>query len=183
MAEIGRYIVVYGPACSGKSTVARRLATAIDVPCIELDAIFWMPDWVEKPLDEFRADVSAALSRHPDGWVLDGNYSRVRDLILPFADTVIWLSPPFRVAFWRLLKRTVARCIDHKPLWGTNYESWRQSFFSRDSLILYQVINWRRYNKKIRQDLENIPHQASVIQLCSSREVETFLRSLSDAAG
>lgn len=177
MTEIGRRIVIYGPTCSGKSTLARRIAQHLNIPCVELDAIFWKPDWVEKPLEEFRADVSAALIKYPDGWVCDGNYSRVRDLTLPQADTVVWLRPPFRLAFWRLLKRIIARCIDRKPLWGTNYESWRQSFFSRDSLILYQVTHWRRYDRKITHDLENIPHQASVIQLRSTREIDDFLAS------
>jgi len=179
MTEIGRHVVVYGPACSGKTTVAESIAREINVPHIEIDAIYWLPGWEEKPLEEFRADLSAALSRSPDGWVCDGNYSRVRDLTLPQADTVVWLRPPFRVAFWRLLKRTIARCIDRKPLWGTNYESWRQSFLSRDSLLLYQITHWHRYDRKIIQDLVNIPHQASVIKLRSSREVEAFLASIS----
>ena len=108
MNEIGRRIVVYGAACSGKTTVAGSIAEKINVPHIEIDAIYWLPGWEEKPLEEFRADLSDALSQNPDGWVCDGNYSRVRDLTLPFADTVVWLRPPFRVAFWRLLKRTVA---------------------------------------------------------------------------
>ncbi len=178
MTEIGRHVVICGPACSGKTTVAESIARKINLPHIEIDAIYWLPGWEEKPLEEFRADLSAALSRSLDGWVCDGNYSRVRDLTLPFADTVVWLRPPFRVAFWRLLKRTIARCIDRKPLWGTNYESWRQSFFSRDSLILYQITNWRRYDKKIIQDLENISHHAKVIRLHSSHEVEAFLASI-----
>ena len=107
--RIGHRVVVYGQTCSGKTTVARSIAQSIGVPHIELDAIFWMPQWVSRPLEQFRAEVSAVLSSHTGGWVCDGNYSRVRDLILPLADTAVWLRPPFRVIFWRLLKRTIVR--------------------------------------------------------------------------
>jgi len=181
MVKIGRHIVVYGPTCSGKSTVASRIAQRIEVPHIELDAVFWASQWVGKPLGEFRAEVSTLLSRCVDGWVCDGNYSRVRDLILPLADTAIWLRPPFRVAFWRALKRTVIRCWKGELLWGTNRESWRQSFLSRDSLLLYAITSWRRHHERTRRALEEIPHQAAVLELRSVRETEEFVTSLNSA--
>ena len=177
MNKSRRHIVVYGPTGSGKSTLAGKLSKLTGVPHIELDAIFWKPGWVEKPIDEFRTDVSAALARCADGWVCDGNYSKVRDLILPLADTIVWWNPPFRVAFWRLLKRTVTRCQEGKILWGTNRETWRQNFFSRDSLILYQVTHWRKYGR-IGKTLEEIPHRAVVIRLRSQKEVDAFLSEM-----
>ena len=76
MFKIGRHIVVYGPTGSGKTTVAAHLARRIGVPHIELDAVFWLPQWNQKPVEEFRADVSTLLSECTDGWVFDGNYSR-----------------------------------------------------------------------------------------------------------
>jgi adenylate kinase family enzyme len=73
-----------------------------------------------KPLDEYRADISKALNEHNEGWVCDGNYSEVRDLTLPQADTVVWLRLSYRVAFWRVLRRTVTRAWRREMLWGTN---------------------------------------------------------------
>ena len=178
MVKIGFHIVVYGPTCSGKSTVARHIVRSIGVPHIELDAIFWTPQWVEMPTEEFRAEVSTLLSRYSDGWVFDGNYNRVRNLILPLADTVVWLRPPFRIVFWRVLKRAIVRCWTGELLWGTNRESWRLQFFSRQSLILYTITHWRREQKRTRQALEEIPHKASIIQLHSTKEINAFLESL-----
>ena len=178
MVKIGRRIVVYGPTGSGKTAVASRIARYVGVPHIELDAVFWLPQWTEKPVEEFRADVSTLLSNHTDGWVFDGNYSRVRDLILPLADTVVWLRPPLRVAFWRLLKRTVVRNWKQEPLWGTNRESWRGAFLSRDSLLLYQMTHWRRTQERIGRALKEIPHQVSVLELRSVPQIEAFLASL-----
>ena len=181
MVKIGQRVVVYGPTCSGKSTVASHIAQCIEVPHIELDAVFWAPQWVTKPLEEFRAEVSTLLSRCVDGWVCDGNYSQVRDFILPLADTVVWLRPPFRVVFWRALKRTIIRCWKGELLWGTNCESWRQSFLSRDSLPLYAITSWHRHHERTGRALEEIPHHAAVLELRSVRKIEKFVISLNPA--
>ena len=177
MSEIGRNIIVNGPTCSGKTTLAASLAQKINVPHIEIDAMFWKPDWERTPDDELRAAISMVIDENPGGWVIDGNYSRTRDITLPLADTVIWLRLPFRVALWRLLKRTINRCIDRKPVCGTNYESWRQAFFSRESLILYLITHWQKY-QKIGENIAQIPHKALLIELNSSREVAAFLAGL-----
>jgi len=178
MSQIGCHIVVYGPAGSGKTTIASKIAQSIGVPHIELDAIYWLPDWVEKSLEQFRIDVSAVIKDNSDGWVCDGNYSRIRDIILPIADTVVWLRLPFRVVFWQLLKRTITRSWKGDILWGYNRESWRQSFLSRDSLLLYVIKNWRRYYATINRDLNAITHQAKVIELRSMKQVDIFLAPL-----
>ena len=182
MVKIGPHVVVYGPTGSGKTTVASRIAQHIGVPHIELDSVIWLPDWTQKPPAEFRADVSALLEKHTDGWVFDGVYPQARELTLPLADTVVWLRPPYPAAFWRLLKRTIIRLWKHEPLWGTNRVSWRQSFFSRHSLLLYQLTHWRRSQEWTRQALEEIPHQAVVYELRSTWEIEAFLSSFRHTA-
>jgi adenylate kinase family enzyme len=178
MIMLGRHVVVYGPASSGKTTLANRIARHTGVPHIELDAIFWEPNWIQKPLEEFRVEVSRLIEEHKEGWVFDGNYSNVRDLILPLADTVVWLQLPFRVVFWRALTRAIGRIISRQPLWGHSYETFRKSFLSRESLLLYIIMNWRRY-KRIENSLEEIPHHATIIILRSRREIDGFLAGLS----
>ena len=175
---LGKRVLVWGPACSGKTTLAREVARRIGVPHIELDAVFWKPDWVEATLEEFRRDVQALVRDNPDGWVIDGNYGRIKDLVLPEADTVIWLILPFRVVFWRALRRAVARSWTKEVLWGSNRETFREQFLSRDSLLLYIIRNWRRYVRKGREELAVIPHHARVIELRTGRQVREFLDSL-----
>ena len=172
-----RRIVVYGATGSGKTTLARRLSERLGLGVIELDALFWQPNWQVTLDDEFRARIVSALEASPQGWVCDGNYSRVADLTLAQADTVIWLRLPWRTSFWRLLKRTVGRAWTREAMWAGNTESWRQSFVSKDSILWWSISHHRAHVRGTRQRLAEAPHQARVCELRSAREVEALLRA------
>ena len=47
-------VAVVGTSCVGKTTFARKLSTCLGVWHIELDALFWQPEWVERPVSEFQ---------------------------------------------------------------------------------------------------------------------------------
>ena len=134
---------------------------------------------MEKPLAEFRADVAAALASRAGGWACAGNYSQVRDIVLAEADTVVWLRLPLRVTFWRILRRTIARIRRRENLWGTsNHESWRRSFFHRDSLLLYSLTKGRHSGDKARRLRDSIPPGIPLHELHTHRQVEAFLAGL-----
>jgi energy-coupling factor transporter ATP-binding protein EcfA2 len=100
-------IVILGRTGSGKTTLARELATAIGMHHVELDALYFGPDFSTVPLSVLRERTSAAIAG--DRWVTDGNKSAVRDLVWPRADTVIWLDYPLVVSLWRLSRRALWR--------------------------------------------------------------------------
>jgi len=102
-----RRILVLGRTGSGKTTLARELATALGVPHVELDALYFGPKFSTVPLHVLRDRTYAAIAG--DRWVTDGNKSAVRDLVWPRADTVIWLDYPLLVSLWRLGKRALWR--------------------------------------------------------------------------
>ena len=170
--RLGKRITVYGPAGSGKTTLARDLGAALGLPVVELDAIFHArAGWVDLSTAEFRARVSAVLAEHADGWVIEGNYGMVRDLILSRADTVVWLRLPFRTVYRRLAWRTLTRSMRNEELWNGNRETWRQTLLTRDSMLLWGIRAWRRTPRRTREALATIPHQATVIELRTPREV------------
>ncbi|MCK5315696.1 MAG: hypothetical protein KAJ53_11260 [Anaerolineales bacterium] len=106
LAECKR-IVIIGRTGSGKTTLARELAVALDVPHVELDALYFGPNFSTVPLSVLRERTSAAVAG--DRWVTDGNKRAVRDLVWPRADTIIWLDYPLVVSLWRLGKRALWR--------------------------------------------------------------------------
>src|SRR5262245_2638465 len=168
--SIGPCISIRGPTGSGKSTLGYTLRQRLGLPVVELDAIYWLPNWQVKPLGQFRIDVKAALDACPQGWICVGNYRYVQDLVLPHTDTVLWLRLPFRVSFWRLFKRTVVRAWTRQPLWenNPNQESWRQSFCSRNSILLYAITSRKLHVETTLRSLDETPHHACVIALRSA---------------
>jgi hypothetical protein len=116
-----RRVIVGGPTNSGKSTLGAEIARRLDVSFIELDALWWLPGWTERDLDEFRGLVREAIDGR-DGWVIAGNYSRQMDITWPLADTVVWLDFPLRITIPRILRRSWQRWRSGELLWGTNRE-------------------------------------------------------------
>ena len=128
----------------GKSTLARAIAADLDLPYFELDALSYLQNWVARPKDEFRDLVQDVLIDNPDGWVIDGNYGTdLQGMVAREAETVIYVNMPWRLMMWRTFWRSVARARDKRIICGTNTESWRRAFFSRDSLLWFLIKNRR----------------------------------------
>jgi len=139
-------IGVVGTSCVGKTTFAKTLAKCLGAYHIELDALFWQPEWVERSVSEFRIFVEQETSS--ERWVADGNYSPVRDIVWGRATDIIWLNYSFPLIFSRALSRTVRRILTHEELFSGNRESLRQSFFSRDSILFWVIKTFRRNRVK-----------------------------------
>ena len=136
-------IIVSGTTGSGKSTLAGELASIIRAPHIELDALHWEPNWTEAPDDIFRQRVRSATTG--DRWVVDGNYSKARDLLWPRTELLVWLDYSIARIYARLLRRTTRRIITREELWSGNRERFRTGFMSRDSLFVWALqTHWKR---------------------------------------
>jgi adenylate kinase family enzyme len=163
-------IAVVGTTCSGKTTVARRLAEQLGVPHVELDALHWGPGWSEPTAEAFRARVEESLA--VDGWVADGGYhGKLGDLVLERAELVVWLDPPLWTILRRLSARTLRRIRGREELWGGNRETWRGAFLSRDSLFLWAL----KTHRPRRQRYEDRLQRFDVVRLRSAAEAEAWL--------
>lgn len=122
---------------------------------VELDALAWGPNWTLVPVDVFQDRVAKAVAG--DAWVIDGNYGGrgAQALVLPRADTVIWLDPPLRVIFARLFERAVRRIRSGEEIWpGTgNRETFRNQFLSRDTLFWWAIKTHHRRRRVLPQVL------------------------------
>lgn len=173
----GRRIAVVGSTGSGKTTLAGLLADELNLKHIELDALHWEADWSAAPMARFRQRVTDALAA--DDWTIDGNYSKVRQIIWAQADTIVWLDYAFPLIMWRLFRRTMLRIVRRELLWGTNRESIRIHFFSRDSLFWWAIKTYRRRRREY-SDLFGRPEYAHLIRihLTSPRETNAWLTHL-----
>ncbi len=149
-----RRVSVVGTSCSGKTTFAKNLAQILNVKHIELDAINWLPDWVERPKDEFLNSVEDAAAT--DSWVFDGNYTRTREIVWGRATAIVWLNYSFPRTFYRSLNRTTRRVFTGERIYAGNQETLSKAFLSRDSILLWVLTTYygkrRRYLKLLRED-------------------------------
>jgi adenylate kinase family enzyme len=175
--EVGRRISVVGTCGSGKTTTAAALAQRLGLRHVELDALAWGPNWSQRPDDELRAAVTDAVAG--EGWVIDGNYSKTRDLVWASADTVVWLDYRFPRVFTRLLQRTFRRTLRREILWHGNRERLRTAFLSRDSILLWALkTHWRR-QREYTALLARPQHQRlQVVRLRSPRETAAWLEAI-----
>ncbi|BCL69280.1 adenylate kinase [Vibrio nigripulchritudo] len=136
-------INVVGTSGSGKSTFGRLLAKKLNCTYLEMDAIFWKPDWTESSDEEFFANLKGKLST--ESWVLDGNYNRTVPTKWANVDTVVWLDYSFTRTLYQAIKRAFISCFFKQELWeGTgNKESFKKTFFSKKSIILWTISNYQ----------------------------------------
>lgn len=170
-------IAVVGTTGSGKTTLARRTARALDAPHVELDALQWGPDWTPAETTAFRDDVAVALAG--DRWVVDGNYSAVRDIVWSRADTLVWLDYSAGTVLWRLLTRTLRRGLRQEELWNGNRERLWTNFLSRDSIFLWMFkTHWKRRRTYAALLAAREHAHLHAIRLFAPREADTWLAEI-----
>lgn len=171
-------IWIVGSGGAGKSTLAQAISARLNVPHTELDGLYWQPGWTPAPVETFRACVDAATAQ--PHWVMCGNYSKVSELVLARADTVIWLDYPLALILARLLRRTVSRAASGADLWGSgNRETWRNAFFSRDPLWLYMLRTHRRRSTRYRELMASPEHaHLTWLRFTSPRATDDWMNAL-----
>lgn len=169
-----RRVNVVGTSCAGKTSLAAALAARHGVPHIELDGLHWDPGWTEVPDAVMRERVRRVLET-TDGWVMDGNYSAVRDLVWSRADTVVWLDFPLQTILARYLRRTVRRLVAREELWNGNRERLSMHLSRRDSLLLWIMSTYRRTRREYTELFAGRPDLRTV-RLRSPAEADRWLR-------
>ena len=99
-------IVVLGPGAAGKSVLSRRLGQLLDLPVVELDALFWKARLEPTPPEEWEAIQKTLIER--ERWILDGDlgpYDLALGPRLAAADAVIVLDFSPWLCVWRTLRR------------------------------------------------------------------------------
>lgn len=165
--------------------MAREVAQRLDIPHIELDAIFHQADWTQLPDDEFVRRVAEAT--RGDSWVVDGNYGIVTRIgpVWERADTVIWVDPHDRVVMAQVIMRTLRRTLGREDLWNGNRESFRNVFrLDPQRSIIAWAWTTRARNRQKYTSASTDPTYAHLrfVRLRSRKEVRAFLDHLTTAA-
>jgi adenylate kinase family enzyme len=170
-------VVVVGTSCSGKTTYARRLASTLATDYVELDSLYWGPEWTPRP--DFQENVRLAVQR--PRWVIDGNYSAVRDVIWRRCTTIVWLDYPFIRVFARALRRTTRRIITRERLYSGNRETIANALFDTKGIPWWVV---RTHGKRRREFSELLRlaeyGHATVMRFQTPAVAEAFLAEVGE---
>ncbi len=167
-------VAVIGASCSGKTTFSRNLARLLKIKHVELDAIHWLPEWTPRPDEEFKSLVEREVAA--DSWIIEGGYSKVREMIFARATTIIWLNYSFPVTFYRALSRTTRRIFDKEILYSNNRETFRKAFMSRDSILLWVLQSYARKRRQFNELLKQPQYQnKQIFNLQKPADANRFL--------
>ena len=137
-------VVVVGTSCSGKTTFARCLAGRLGTRCVELDSLYWGHAWT--PRTDFEQQVR--LEIQGPRWVIEGNYSSVRDIIWKRSTAIVWLDYSLVRVLSQAVRRTLRRVVFRERLYGGNRETIRRALFDIDTPLWLVVRTYRRRRRE-----------------------------------
>lgn len=176
MSEPFKRVLIIGPTGSGKTTLARTLSKIGNLPHIELDLLRYGRSWREAPTEEFIGEVARLVDQN--SWIIDGNYSSVRELAWNRADLIVWLDYSLLRVLCRLSLRTSRRLITGADVGNGNREQLRR-VFSNQSIILWAIRSHAPLRKEYEIKLEQL-HAAApkIVRHRSPQETRTWLSAV-----
>jgi adenylate kinase family enzyme len=168
-------ILVYGVTGSGKSTLAARTAGRLGLPFYAMDDLTWEQGWVPVPEQEQRRRVAEVVAN--EAWVIDASYGSWNDLVLERVELIVGLDLPRAVSLSRLVRRTLSHIVRRTPTCNGNIETWRSTFFDRDSILVWHFRSFRRKRLRMRR-WHSGPEFPETVLLRSSAEVEEWYAAL-----
>ena len=170
-----RRVVVAGATGSGKTTMARRIGAALDLPVTEMDALHHGPAWTPRP--EFMADVETFSSA--DAWVSEWQYPEAREVLADRADTMVWLDVATPVTMMRVVRRTVVRRLRDEELWNGNKEAPLHTVFTDPEHIVRWAWRMRHLLGELVPEVEVTHPQLVIVRLRDRSDVDRWVTRLS----
>jgi adenylate kinase family enzyme len=166
-----RRVLVAGTSGSGKTTLARQIAAVLDIPHVEIDALYHGPGWTPRP--SFASDVAELVAQ--PAWVTEWQYGQVRPLLAAQADILVWLDLSRVRVMWQVIRRTVRRRRRGELLWNGNVEPPMWTFFTDADHIVRWA--WRTHQTtaaRMNAVLEQRP-ELPVVRLTSHAAARAWL--------
>ncbi|MBD1558717.1 hypothetical protein HC752_17435 [Vibrio sp. S9_S30] len=102
-------INITGNAGSGKTTLAKALGEALDLPVASLDGVVWKEGWVTASKEERTRGEQGLIQ--PKSWIIEGVSKSVREN----ADFIVFLDIPRHICLLRCLKRNLPYLFKSRP--------------------------------------------------------------------
>lgn len=168
-------IMIIGFSGCGKSTLARCLGEILGIEPTYMDALHWLPNWVESTREHKRELLAPIIER--DRWIVDGSYKKVlyKERIEK-ADTIIFLDFNRFLCLYRVIKRRIMYRGKTRPDMGEDCKERLNLEFLR-----WVVYDCRKNRKKFYSELEqirNIDPNKQIYIFRRPKKLESFLKEI-----
>ncbi len=166
---LGKKIVIVGVSASGKSTFSRKLAGALSLPLIPMDAIMWKPGW-NYIGDEATVEKLKEVSSGSE-WIIEGYISTTaRTFLFERADTIIYLDYSPLTCATRYIQRWWKHRKDARPELEGSPEKFSFKFLK---------LVWSKGEAvSLNKFLKEVKPQSKIITLTSPNQATNFLKTL-----
>lgn len=164
-------IAIIGCSGSGKTTLSLQLANILKLPVIHLDQYYWLPNWQERPFEEFYTIHNNLCEQ--DEWIMEGTYTRALYPRIFHADMIIFLN----LSRYQCIKRVLKRLMLN---YGKTCNSVSKNCPERfDIKFLRWVWNFNKRSRNlILQILNENKDEKMVHILKSQNDIDEFVRSM-----
>lgn len=171
-------IAIIGYSGSGKSTLAQKLGELYGLDILHLDAVQFLPNWKERPMEEQKQITKTFLDTN-DSWVIDGNYSKLcYERRMEEADWIFLLLFNRFTCLYRVIRRYLKYKNTVRPDMPPGCE---------EKLDL-EFIKWvlrdgrtKRAKKRYRGVIEAYPQKAVVVK--NQRQLNAYLSAIPRPTG
>lgn len=92
-------IVIFGNSSSGKSTLAKKVSSESKLAHLDLDTIAWEESVTPKrmKIEESKIMIEEFINSSKEGWVIEGCYSDLINLVLDESSEIIFMNLPIEL--------------------------------------------------------------------------------------
>ena len=167
-------VAILGYSGSGKSTLAREIGKRYGLPVLHLDTVQFEPGWQVRDREEGRQIVRTFLAEHPDGWVIDGNYTGFyQQERLEAADGIVLMLLPRVSCYLRARRRS-------KLYRGRTRPDMTDGCAEKFDRAFRRWILWEGRTKPRRAHYRSIAktYPGKTVILRSQRDIDRYLKTL-----
>lgn len=163
-------IYIVGPVSSGKTTLAKKLSDALNIPCQSLDEVVHIPDksspWGNRRRQaEERDELFHSVIQQPK-WIIEDVGRPCFEMGFGEADTIILLEVSRKTRNYRIIKRWIKQRLGIE-----------KCIYNPGLRMLKSMLKWSKGYDEGKDNLKDriYPYQEKVITLRNNKEINEFL--------
>lgn len=150
-------IIIIGNSGSGKTFLAKEISSALSIPVIHLDDLFWTDKTCSQKRSKDQVLNKLAEYSQKDQWIIEGIFGDLIKIPLHKADCLIFLDMDWTTCSEGLTQRGAqsSSASDFKALLD-----WAEQYWERDSsasyklhLSIYHEFNGKKFLLKSRNEV------------------------------